>query len=116
MEEKRLTTGNEIFINIRNYSNFFSMICLLFFRFVYPTEVNMKKYLVKEVEEEYNEGSYTYRLVGVVVHRGGADAGHYYSFIQDRTSSSWNKFDDKTVDAFSLHVRRVEERRVESEE
>lgn len=65
----------------------------------------MKKWLSKDAEEQYiEEGSYTYRLVGVVVHRGGADAGHYYSFIQDRITGVWNKFDDKSVEPFNIHV------------
>ena len=28
--------------------------------------------------------NYTYELVGVTVHSGQANAGHYYSFIKDR--------------------------------
>lgn len=31
-----------------------------------------------------NDTEITYELVGVVVHSGQANAGHYYSFIKDR--------------------------------
>jgi hypothetical protein len=31
---------------------------------------------------------YQYNLVGIVVHQGTADCGHYYSFIQERASTS----------------------------
>ena len=30
--------------------------------------------------------SYEYELIGVTVHTGNADGGHYYAFIKDRTS------------------------------
>lgn len=31
---------------------------------------------------------YMYELVGVLVHRGTAQSGHYYSFIKDRRDNS----------------------------
>lgn len=46
-----------------------------------------------------------YTLVGVVVHKGSADAGHYYSFIQDRNSQKWLRFDDKTITDFDPKVK-----------
>jgi ubiquitin C-terminal hydrolase len=36
------------------------------------------------VEEEKIVDSWEYQLVGVLVHSGSADAGHYYSFIKER--------------------------------
>ena len=36
-----------------------------------------------EAEEETN-----YELIGVTVHTGTADGGHYYSFIRDRLSQN----------------------------
>ena len=36
-----------------------------------------------EMEEETN-----YELIGVTVHTGTADGGHYYSFIRDRLSQN----------------------------
>lgn len=50
---------------------------------------------------------YEYELVGILVHRGVADSGHYYSFIKDRSASgaagesSWIEFNDKTVTEFA---------------
>jgi len=31
-----------------------------------------------------DDSYYEYELVGVLVHSGSADAGHYYSFIKER--------------------------------
>ena len=51
--------------------------------------------LSKLPDEEYE-----YRLVGVLVHAGVAQGGHYYSFIKDRTSEKWYRFDDEDVTPF----------------
>ena len=44
-----------------------------------------------------------YELVGVVVHSGQATAGHYYSFIKERSRGRWLKFNDTTVEAFDMN-------------
>jgi len=44
---------------------------------------------------------YEYRLVGVVVHTGGAEAGHYYSFAQS-SDGKWWEFNDTKVEAFNM--------------
>ena len=44
-----------------------------------------------------------YRLVGVLVHAGVAQGGHYYSFIKDRypgSEAKWYRFDDEDVTPF----------------
>jgi len=51
-----------------------------------------------------------YDLVGVVVHSGQANAGHYYSFIKERKGHSvvnvnknkWFKFNDTTVEEINM--------------
>ena len=43
-----------------------------------------------------------YDLVGVVVHSGQASAGHYYSFIKDRQTEKWLKFNDTSVEEFQM--------------
>ncbi len=47
-------------------------------------------------------GECFYELVGIVVHSGQASAGHYYSYIKDRGSGRWFKFNDTTVEAFDM--------------
>ena len=49
--------------------------------------------------------SYLYELIGVTVHTGTADGGHYYSFIQDRVhrdqeDDRWFMFNDAEVKPF----------------
>ena len=48
--------------------------------------------------------SYWYQLIGVVVHTGTAEGGHYYSFILDRSSpqgrDQWFLFNDAEVKPF----------------
>ena len=43
---------------------------------------------------------YEYRLTGVLVHAGVAQGGHYYSFVKDRISAKWYRFDDEDVTPF----------------
>lgn len=53
-----------------------------------------------------------YELVGVVVHSGQANAGHYYSFIKERCKSGdrsrWLKFNDTTVEEFDMNDATLE--------
>jgi ubiquitin carboxyl-terminal hydrolase 9/24 len=72
-------------------------------------------------DSDYNIYSTSYQLVGIVVHSGQANGGHYYSFIKNRTSSGsdtlekvaesseaadsssdWFKFDDNDVSEFKM--------------
>ncbi|KAL0270091.1 UNVERIFIED_CONTAM: hypothetical protein PYX00_007611 [Menopon gallinae] len=69
-------------------------------------EQKLKSQLGKSDElsdwEDFNE-KYEYDLIGVTVHTGTADGGHYYSFIRDRTTSNrdkWFLFNDAEVKPF----------------
>ena len=66
--------------------------------FSFPFQLDMQPYMEhnlipKDKEEMSNEKqkeetivnpSYDYELIGVTVHTGTADGGHYYAFIRDR--------------------------------
>lgn len=54
---------------------------------------------------EHEDSYYDYVLVGVLVHSGTAEAGHYYSFIKDRDDSNqnWYEFNDNAVKPFDLN-------------
>ena len=63
-------------------------------RYEFPTYLNMEKYTINSVAakhgindpniDKYSENkgnNFEYRLVGVIIHQGIADGGHYYSLI-----------------------------------
>ena len=59
----------------------------------------VKEFVGKQHPEEY----YEYKLVGIVIHLGTAEVGHYYSYILDREKEElpeeerWFEFNDATV-------------------
>lgn len=66
------------------------------------------------VEQPMNEGNeegepcYDYELVGVTVHTGTAEGGHYYSYIRDRyqppdQEAVWYSFNDTDVRVFDTN-------------
>lgn len=70
-----------------------------------------KKKIIEDAEEDKEDQSnkeenddklYEYEAVGVVVHSGGAEGGHYYSYIKDRTKGKWFEFNDTQVKPFDL--------------
>ena len=85
-------------------------------RCAFPLTLNMKPYtkegiaqvekknkkddMEQDEEEDVLEEEYEYELKGVLVHSGVAQGGHYYSFICDRESGKWSKFDDEDVTPF----------------
>jgi len=62
----------------------------------FPRHLDMEPYTKEGLERQEAEAAggvfhpihppeyYQYNLVGIVVHQGTADCGHYYSFIQER--------------------------------
>ena len=67
----------------------------------------MAPYNVESMKEdaEHTETD-IFALVGVLVHSGTAESGHYYSFIQERPSASvqqkkWVEFNDMDVSEFN---------------
>lgn len=57
----------------------------------------------QEPDSAEDEECFEYDLIGVTVHTGTADGGHYYSFIRDRISPNkdkWYLFNDAEVKPF----------------
>lgn len=60
----------------------------------------------EQLNNEGPEDQYEYNLIGVTVHTGNADGGHYYSFIKERNGSHlqsqdrWFLFNDAEVKQF----------------
>ena len=74
----------------------------------FPLLLNLKPWSTKREEQLEDESYYEYELVGVVVHSGMAEAGHYYSFIKERNPGhpnfgQWFKFNDKNVSKFDIN-------------
>lgn len=78
-------------------------------QFEFPLELDMEPYTCEGLARREGkplpqsaEGRppsyYRYRLVGVLVHSGSADSGHYYSFVKERHSERWLCFNDTSVE------------------
>lgn len=101
-------------------------------RFEFPTYLNMENYTINKIAEKYgindpdlhnykdNENkNFEYRLVGVIIHQGVAEAGHYYSLICTdsglenkehemwRTTEhmKWTEFNDTNIRDFNFHAK-----------
>ncbi len=64
-----------------------------------------KEQQTAEEEDEAANVSYEYELIGVTVHTGTAEGGHYYAFIRDRShrrggGDRWYSFNDAEVKPF----------------
>ncbi len=57
--------------------------------------------------KQHPDAYYQYRLRGVVIHAGGASAGHYYSLIRGE-DGSWREFNDSNVRSFDFQNMRDE--------
>ncbi|KAK1931465.1 Ubiquitin carboxyl-terminal hydrolase 34 [Phytophthora citrophthora] len=74
----------------------------------FPMEIDMFPYTSEALAATDNgnkEKMIMYDLVGVVVHSGTSDTGHYYSFIKDRHEAEnlrWLEFNDEVVRDFDV--------------
>lgn len=75
----------------------------------FPSVLNLEPYTKeglarREIQDgappEHPDSFYEYSLTGVLVHQGTTDSGHYYSFIKDRETQNWYKFNDSQVSPF----------------
>ena len=82
-------------------------------RFAFPFILNLKEYMFKgeNFDETVDDEEYAYKLVGVVVHRGNANFGHYTSLINvnrndpnrpEKHTDEWLEFDDSKVFTFNM--------------
>ncbi|KAM0349366.1 hypothetical protein ACHAPU_003775 [Fusarium lateritium] len=70
--------------------------------FSFPEQVDMRPYTIEHLSDpENNTEEDIFELVGVLVHSGTAESGHYYSYIRERPSSAnrptWVEFNDDMV-------------------
>ncbi|KAA8652357.1 putative ubiquitin C-terminal hydrolase [Aspergillus tanneri] len=73
--------------------------------FQFPERIDMSPFKVEYLSEQNTDiQEDSFELVGVLVHSGTAESGHYYSYIRERPSSSttrsWVEFNDSDVSRF----------------
>jgi len=70
--------------------------------FSFPEKIDMRPYTVEHLMDVPDTPEDEFELVGVLVHAGTAESGHYYSYIRERPSSNkasdpWAEFNDDCV-------------------
>lgn len=74
--------------------------------FAFPLTLDMMPYTVDSLNGQGHSdpsSSDLFELVGVLVHSGTAESGHYYSYVRERgtpDSSRWVEFNDDTVSSW----------------
>ena len=69
-------------------------------RLEFPMTVDLYPYTKAGLADpESTSTEFAYDLVGIVVHKGTAEMGHYYSFIKTETNK-WYEFNDSAVKSF----------------
>jgi ubiquitin carboxyl-terminal hydrolase 9/24 len=74
----------------------------------FPEKLDMYKYTVEHLSDDAdlkNKSSeyYNYTLRGVVIHRGTAESGHYFSLIKD-SNGKWLEFNDHNIRDFNFDL------------
>ncbi|RYP38449.1 hypothetical protein DL767_002565 [Monosporascus sp. MG133] len=69
--------------------------------FAFPSKIDMQPYTIEHLSGAASSEPDMFELVGVLVHSGTAETGHYYSFIRERPNlndrESWVEFNDDLV-------------------
>ena len=70
--------------------------------FAFPNKIDMRPYTIEHLSDPTgDEPEDIFELVGVLVHTGTAESGHYYSYIRERPTEgdtqSWVEFNDEMV-------------------
>ena len=80
--------------------------CKINDEFAFPDRIDMAPYSIERLSDESADGPEDlFELVGVLVHSGTAETGHYYSLIRDQPATmtsrgSWLQFNDADVTVF----------------
>ncbi|KAK5989046.1 Ubiquitin carboxyl-terminal hydrolase 34-like protein [Cladobotryum mycophilum] len=70
--------------------------------FSFPTTIDMRPYTIQHLSDPAAESDQDlFELVGILIHSGTAESGHYYSYTRERPTSpgrpSWVEFNDDHV-------------------
>ena len=61
-------------------------------RYEFSEQIDLNKYVLN------SDGEYIYRLFSILVHKGSANTGHYYSYISPKLDGEWYLFNDDSVE------------------
>jgi ubiquitin C-terminal hydrolase len=67
----------------------------------FEPKLNIKKFTVDKNNKDVDTEKYEYEYIGVIVHSGTAQSGHYYSIIQTNVENKIYKFNDTSVTEIS---------------
>ena len=79
----------------------------IYSKFEFPKILNLKKYCIENITNENEniykkkDDYYVYNLKCVIIHKGGAEGGHYINIIKD-DKDKWYKFDDSKIKDFDI--------------
>ncbi|CAD8116913.1 unnamed protein product [Paramecium sonneborni] len=65
-------------------------------RLEFPINLDLAQYTINQ------DQCTQYKLVGIVVHLGTADVGHYFSYIDIKSQDQWLEFNDHKIKEFKL--------------
>lgn len=69
--------------------------------FSFPLNIDLRPYTIEHLSDLNMKTSDVFDLVGILVHSGTAESGHYYSYIKERPSpmgnENWVEFNDDVV-------------------
>ncbi|KAI1393729.1 uncharacterized protein F4822DRAFT_424192 [Hypoxylon trugodes] len=70
--------------------------------FPFPTKIDMQPYTIEHISDpSRNAEPDIFELVGILVHSGTAESGHYYSYVRERPTTCstppWVEFNDEIV-------------------
>ncbi|KAK9451359.1 uncharacterized protein V1518DRAFT_369045 [Limtongia smithiae] len=72
--------------------------------FEFPAEIDMAPYKLVNLNDKSNTDTDKFHLVGILVHNGTAESGHYYSYIRNDDAMDekykWVEFNDGDVTPF----------------
>lgn len=72
-------------------------------RFEFPTVIDMAAYKKEHVENpDAKVNPDLFELVGVIVHQGTVNAGHYWSYVRLGGSTDWVRLEDRKTDPWKM--------------
>jgi len=104
IQRNKTSNNDPLFFGIHNQQEANTATNLLFTyrNFVEKRLNDLKNSLKKinnEIEKCYNafKKNFKYSLLGILMHDGQADSGHYFAYIYDFEKNLWRKYNDQSI-------------------